>query len=113
MIKSGIFYQNLITGNFQKYSRHLQARLISYINSRKKRVTINEIFSKLVDLHLWVPQGSIHSALFFIVFLCDVLYFEEYIEIASYADDSTSYNTHCKIENTIASLESSFAQLFN
>ena len=50
---------------------------------------------------------------FFILFLCDLLYFEEYIEISSYADDNTAYNTDCNIENTISSLESSFAQLFD
>ena len=45
--------------------------------------------------------------------VCDLLYFEEYIEIVSYADVNTPYNTDCNIENTIAILESSFAQLFN
>ena len=113
MIKSGLFYQNLITGNLQKYLVNFQACLNSYINSREKRVTINESVSKLVHLLLRVPQGSIHDPLFFIVFLCDLLYFEEYIEIASYADVNTPYNTDCNIENTIAILESSFAQLFN
>ena len=104
-------YQNLITGNFPNYSVNLQSCLISDINSRKKRVIINESFRKWVDLLLTVPQGSIHGLLFYIVFLCDLLYFEEYIQVASYADENTPYNTAFNIDNK--SLESSFAQLFN
>ena len=62
---------------------------------------------------LRVPQGSILSPLFFIVFIWDLLYFEEYIGIASCFDNTTPYNTDYNIENIISSLESSFAKLFN
>ena len=67
----------------------------------------------MVDLLLRVPQGSIHGPVFFTVFLCDLLYFEKYIEFGSYDDDNTPYNIECNIENTLLSFLSSFAQLFN
>ena len=53
------------------------------------------------------PQGFILGPLLVIIFLCD---FEEYIHIASYADGNTPYSVDSNIENTISSLEFSFAR---
>ena len=66
----------------------------------------NESFSEWAELLFGVLQGSILDPLLFTTFLCDLFYFEKYIYIASYADDSTPYNDDSNIENTISSLES-------
>ena len=47
---------------------------------------------------------------FFIIFLCDSFSFEEYIDVASYADDNNPYTTDPNIENTVSSLKSSSAR---
>ena len=60
-----------------------------------------------------VPEGSILGPLLFIIFLCSLSYFEEYIYVGSYADDNTPYSADSNIEKTISSLESSSARLFN
>ena len=82
--------------------------IYSYINKRKQRVRKNECFREWTDLLFGVPQGPILDPPLFITFLCDLFYFEEYIYIASYVDDST-HNADSDIENTISSLESSSA----
>ena len=38
------------------------------------------------------------------------IYFEEYIDVASYTDDNTPYTTDPNIENTVSSLKSSSAR---
>ena len=58
-----------------------------------------------------VPQGFILDPLFFLMNLCDLCYFEVYVDIASYAYDNTPYRANSDIENTVSSLESYFAQL--
>ena len=72
-----------------------------------------ESFSELTELLFGVPQGSILCPLLFIIFLCDVFCFEEHIDVASYADDSTPYSSDSNIENTVSSLESPSGRLFN
>ena len=78
-----------------------------------QRVRINESFSEWAELLFGVPQESILGPLLFIIILCDIFYFEEYIDIVSYADDSTPCSADFNIDNTISSLENSSAQLFN
>ena len=87
--------------------------IYSYINNRKQKVRTNESFSEWAELIFAVPQGSILGPLFFIIFLCDLFYFEEYIDITSYADDNTPYTADSNIENTISSPQSSSARLSN
>ena len=58
-----------------------------------------------------VPQGFILDPFFFLMNLCDLFYFEVYVDIASYAYDNTPYRANSNIENTVSSLESYFAQL--
>ena len=58
-----------------------------------------------------VPQGFILDPLVFLMILCDLFYFEVYVDIASYAYDNTPYSADSNIENTISSLESYFAKL--
>ena len=58
-------------------------------------------------------QFLVSATLFYTIFLCDLFYFEEYIDVASYADDNTPYSTDSNVENTISRLESSSARLFN
>ena len=87
--------------------------IYSYINNRKQRVKISESFSEWAELLLGVPQAFILGPLLYIIFLSDLFYFEEYIDIATYGDDNTPYRADSNIENTISSLESSSSQLFN
>ena len=55
----------------------------------------------------------IHSWSNILYFISVWFYFEEYIDITSYADDNTPYSADSNIGNTVSSLESSSARLFN
>ena len=84
--------------------------IYSYINNRKQRVRINESVTKWSEN---VLQGSTLGPLLFILFPCNLFYFEEYIDTGSYADSNTPYGPDSNINKTISSLESSSARLFN
>ena len=52
-----------------------------------------------------IPQGSILGALLFNVFLADLFFIVNSMDIANFADDNTSYATANDIESLIVSLE--------
>ena len=58
----------------------------NYLSNRKQRVKINSVYSIWKDISYGVPQGSILGPLLFNIHLCDLLYFLENTDIASYAD---------------------------
>ena len=60
-----------------------------YLSHRKQRVKINEAFSCWKDIEYDVPQGSILGLLLLNIHLCDLFYFLEDLDIASYADGKT------------------------
>ena len=75
------------------------------MSNRKQRVKINETFSCWKDIEYGVPQGSILGPLLFNIHLCDLFYFLEDLDIASYADDTTIYTVNR--ESVINTLEAS------
>ena len=62
-----------------------------YLSNRKQRVKLNEALSSWKDIGYNVSHRSILSPLLFNIHLCDLSYFLEYLDIASYADDTTKY----------------------
>ena len=63
----------------------------NYLSNRKQRVKVNDAYSSWKDIFYSVPQGSILSPLLFNIHLCDLFYFLEDFDIASYTDDTTLY----------------------
>ena len=73
----------------------------------KQRVKANDAYSSWKDIFYVVPQGSILGPLLFNIHLCDLFYFLEDLDIASYADDTTIYTVNEKKESVIRALETS------
>ena len=60
-----------------------------------------------------VPQGSILEPLLFNIFLCDLFFIMENIDIASYADDNTPYTTGNSIEEEFKNLKTLEKRFFS
>ena len=65
--------------------------LFDYLSNRKQRLNINETFSCWKDIEYGVPQESILGPLLFNIHLCNLFYFLEDLDIASYADETIIY----------------------
>ena len=89
-------------------------RLIhNHLSNRKQRVKINSVYSIWKDISHGVPQGSILEPLLFNIHLCDLFYFLENTDIASYADDNTLYSAQKNRETFIDTIETSSQVLFD
>ena len=85
---------DLVIAKLAAYSLDTNAlKLIyNYLSNRKQRVKVNSAYSIWKDIFYGVPQGSILGPLLFNIHLCDLFYFLENTDIASYADDNTLYS---------------------
>ena len=105
---------DLIIAKLEAYGFQTDALnlVYDYLSNRKQRVKINETFSCWKNIEYGVPQGSILGPLLFNIHLCDLFYFLEDLDIASYADDTTIYTVKENKESVINTLEASSLLLF-
>ena len=82
---------DLITAKLHAYGfDKASLRLMhSYLTDRYQRVKINNSYSLWSLIKHGVPQGSILGPILFNIFLCDMFFMVDNIDIASYADDNT------------------------
>ena len=99
-----LFIAKLEAYGFQADALNL---VYDYLSNRKQRVKIKETFSCSKDIRYGVPQGSILGSLLFNIHLCDLFYFLEDLDIASYADYTTIYTVKENKESIINTLEAS------
>ena len=97
----------LLAAKLYAYGFSLPAlRLINEdLSNRKQRTKIENTYSSWLDIIFGVLQGSIPGPLLFHVFLVDLFFTVNDIDIASYADDSTPYMIADDVDGLITSLE--------
>ena len=105
---------DLIIAKLEAYCFHIDAlKLIhGYLSNRKQRVKVNDVYSSWKDIVYCLPQRSILGPLLFNIYLCELFYFLEDLDIASYADDTTVYTVSEKKESAIRALQTSSSLLF-
>ena len=103
-----------IIAKLEAYGFHIDAlKLIhGYLSKRKQRVKVNDAYSSWKDIFYGVPQGYILGPLLLDIHLCELFYFLEDLDIASYADDTTIYTVSERKESVIRALETSSSLLF-
>ena len=81
--------------------------------NRRLRTKFGNKYSLWKDILLGVPQASDLGLLLFNIYICDLFRLVNDIGIASYADDTTPYDSGNKISTVVASLESLANLVFN
>ena len=83
----------------------------SYLKGRKQRVKINSVFSRWLEIHFGIPQGSILGPLLFNIFLNDIFLFIQESEICNFADDNTLFACDSTLDKVIIKLKADLIRL--
>ena len=81
-----------------------------YLSNRKQRVKVGNPCSSWKEIFYGIPKESILGPLILNIFLCDLFYFLEWVAVASYADNTTSYTANKTNDLAIKEIEQSYFQ---
>ena len=66
--------------------------MYTHLSLRKHRTKVGSSYSKWSKICRGIPQGSILRPLLFNIFINDIFFFVEKLEICNFADDNTVYS---------------------
>ena len=77
----------------------------SYLSSRYQRTKINKSFSSWSKIVCGVPQGSVLGPLLFNIYINDLFYMTELIDVCNFANDTTFHACDSSLEDLVNRLE--------
>ena len=83
-----------------------------YLSDKKQRTRVNNSYSTWFAIFFVVSQGSILGPLLFNIFLTDLFFILNKIDVANYTGDNTSYTSSNEVNGLIKSLEEASKELF-
>ena len=92
-MKTSFFFQcELLIAKLYAFGFSLESvkSIESYLSDQVQRVKTKSSLSDYSDVESGVTKGSISGPLFFNIFICD-LFFDDIIDLANYANDTTPY----------------------
>ena len=103
-------YDSFITNGF---SLNVLRLIHSYLSNRRQRTKVNESYSSWGETLFGVPLGSMLGPLLFNVFICDLFFIVNKMDLASYADDNTSFVSSARLDKVLNSLENALSKLLD
>ena len=91
--------------NAYGFGKNVLDLVYGYLQNSKQRVKIDTTFSTWTDLINGLPQRSVLSPLFFDIYLNDLFFFFQDINIYNFADDATPFVCNKTLERVLDKLE--------